>query len=210
MNRTVTLAVVSAVVLTAASAAYAATFSLTSTKLGASAVATPVMFPTSVTITNKGGGTLHKPENGDIITLVYSQLLQASTICSGWTNAGPNAQAKLQWTIVNGAGGADDTLIADGSAAPCNTGLFIGTIDLGAAGYDTSTTNINYPTTPATITFGTSTTTITATLNGQKNGTAAVVSSGNAAVWDPDPVVTDRSGNNSGLNLAKSSATVQF
>lgn len=210
MNRALTVAVVSAVVVAAASIAYAASFSLTSAKLGASAVATPVMFPTSVTIANKAGGTAHKPESGDTITLVYSQLLQASTICSGWSNSGPNGQAKLQWTIVNGTGGTDDTLVADGSAPPCNTGLLIGTIDLGSAGYDTSTNNINYPTTTATIAFGASTTTITATLNGQKNGTPAVVTSGNAAVWDPDNAVTDRSGNNCGLNIAKSSSTLQF
>ena len=210
MKRTVTIALVSVVALTAASVAYAASFTLTSARLGASAVAAPIMYPDSVTIANKGGGHAGKAENGDIITLVYSQLLQASTICNGWSNAGPNPQAKLQWTIVNGAGGADDTLVADGSTAPCTTGLSIGTIDLGSAGYDTSTNNINFPSTAATITFGTSTTTITATLNGQKNGTAGTVTSGNAAVWDPDTAVTDRSGNNCGLNVAASSSTVQF
>lgn len=210
MRRLLIISLATTVALAAAAVGHAASFSLTSAHLGASAVTPPVMFPTTVTITNKGGGTLHKPESGDIITLVYSQLINASTICSGWTNSGPNGSAKLQWTIVAGAAGADDTLVADGAAAPCSTGLFIGSIDLGAAGYDTSATNINYPTTTATITFGASTTTITATLNGQKNGTPAVVSTGNAATWTPNTVVTDRSGNNCGSNLAKSASTLQF
>jgi hypothetical protein len=210
VKRLLVIASVTTLAVAVTTIGYAASFSLTTVHLGASAVTTPIMFPTTVTITNKGGGTLHKPENGDIITLVYSRLIQASTICSGWTNAGPNGQAKLQWTIVAGAAGADDTLIADGAAAPCNTGFFIGTIDLGAAGYDNSATNINYPTTTATIAFGTSTTTITATLNGQKNGTPAVVSTGNQATWDPDNAVTDRSGNNCGANIAKSASTLQF
>jgi hypothetical protein len=189
--------------------AYAASLTLSTKQLGASAVTTPVMFPESVTIANKGGGHLGKPESGDIITLVYSQLLNAPTVCSGWKNSGPNGSAKLQWTIVDGGAG-DDTLVADGTGAPCATGLFIGSIDLGAAGYDLSTTSINFPTTTTTIAFGTSTTTITATLNGQKNGTAGTVTSGNAATWTPDSAVTDRNGNNCGLNLAQATATVQF
>lgn len=210
MRRVATVATVSAVVLSAATFAYAAALTLTSAKLGASAVATPVMFPTSVTVANKAGGTAGKAQNGDIVTLVYSRLLQASTICSSWTNAGPNNAVSLQWSIVNGASGANDTLVADGAAAACSAGLKVGSIDLGAAGYDTSTTSINFQTTSTTITFGTSTTTITATLNGQKNGTAGTVSSGTAALWTPDNAVTDRSGNNCGLNVAKSSSTLQF
>lgn len=210
MNRAMTVISVTAAVLAATTIGYAASFTLTTAKLGAAAVNTPVMFPTSVTIANKGGGHLHKAENGDIITLVYSQLIDAPTICSGWTNTGPNAAAKLQWTIVDGGPTGDDTLVADGSAAPCNTGLFIGSIDLGSGGYDTSTTDINFPGTTTTITFGTSTTTLTATLNGQKNGTAGTPTSGNAATWTPNNVVTDRSGNNCGLNLALTSSTLQF
>lgn len=201
---------VTAAAVAVASAGYAASFTLTSAKLGASAVATPVMFPTSVTVANKAGGTAGKAQNGDIVTLVYSRLLQASTICSSWTNAGPNNAVALQWSIINGTSGANDTLVADGAAAACSAGLKVGSIDLGATGYDTSTTAINFQTTSTTITFGTSTTTITATLNGQKNGTAGTVSSGAAALWSPDNAVTDRSGNNCGLNVAKSTATVQF
>lgn len=209
MSRQGLIALVCASCLALAGVAYAATFTLTSSKLGATSVGTPVMFPDQVTITNKGGGTLHKPESGDIITLVYSRLIQASTICNGWTNTGPNANAKLQWSIVNGGTG-NDTLVADGSAPPCTTGLLVGSIDLGAAGYDTNTTSINYPTTTATITFGASTTTITATLNGQKNGTPGTVTSGSPATWTPNSAVTDRSGNNCGANLSKTSASIQF
>ena len=205
-----TVATVSAVAVAAGSVAYAATFTLTTAKVGAAAVTTPVMFPTSVTVANKSGGHLGKPENGDVITLVYSRLLQASTFCSSWTNTGPNANVSIQWTIVNGTSGADDTLVVDGSAPACSGGMKMGTIDLGAAGYDSSTTSINFPTTTTSIAFGTSTTTITATLNGQKNGTAGTVTSGNAATWTPNSAVTDRNGNTCGLNVAKSTATVQF
>jgi hypothetical protein len=199
---------VTAVFATVAGDGFAASFTLTTTKLGAAAVTTPVMFPDQVTITNKGGGHLGKPENGDIITLVYSRLVDAPTLCSGWTNSGPNANAKLQWTIVNG-GGSNDSLIADGAAAPCSTGLFIGTIDLGAAGYAGGGGNVTFGTTTTTISFGTSTTTLTATLNGQK-GTSGTLTAAGAATWTADNVVTDRSGNNCGANVAKTSSTTQF
>jgi hypothetical protein len=188
---------------------YAASFTLTTTKLGGAAVTTPIMFPDRVTITNKGGGHVGKPESGDIITLIYGRLVDAPTLCSGWHNSGANGSAKLQWTIVDGGAG-NDILIADGSAAPCTTGLFVGSIDLGSTGYDITTTSINFPTTVATIAFGATTTTVTATLNGQKNGTAGTVSGDGAATWDPDNVVTDRSGNNCGANLAKTSSATQF
>jgi hypothetical protein len=198
--------------LTAVGAAYAAAFTLTTTKLGAASVTTPIMFPDQITIVN-GTGAGHvvgRADNGDIITLVFSRLLQASTICSSWTNTGPNSAVSLQWSVTNGTGGANDSLVADGTSASCIGGLKIGTIDLGAAGYDTATAAINFQTTSTSIAFGTSTTTITATLNGRKNGTQGTVASGSAATWTPNAAVTDRSSNNSGSNIAKTSATVQF
>lgn len=209
MMRSAVLAAATALALAVTGLAWATSLTLTSTHLGASSLATPVMFPVSVTVANKSGGHLGKPENGDIITLVYSRLIDAPTLCSGWKNTGTNANAKLQWSVVNGGSG-NDTLVADGAAAPCTTGLAIGSIDLGSAGYDTSTTSINFTTTTTTITFGASTTTLTATLNGAKNGTAGTVTGGGAATWTPDSAVTDRSGNNCGSNLAVTSSTTQF
>lgn len=209
MNRRTVIAIVCASCLTLAGVGYAASFTLTTKTLGAAVVSTPVFFPDQVTITNKGGGHLGKPENGDVITLVYAGLVDAPTLCSGWKNTGSNSNAKLQWSIVDGGSG-DDTLVADGAAAPCNTGLFIGSIDLGNSGYDTNTASITFPGTTTSITFGASTTTLTATLNGQKGGTAGTVATGGAATWSPDTVVTDRTGNSCGANLAMTSATTQF
>jgi hypothetical protein len=207
MSRRVVVAMICCSCLAMATIGYAASFTLTTKKLGAASVTTPVMFPDSVSIANKGGGHVGKPENGDIITLVYSHLVDAPTLCSGWTNTGSNANAKLQWSIIDG-GASNDTLIADGSAAPCNTGLFIGTIDLGAPGFATGG-NVTFAGTTATIAFGVSTTTITATLNGQK-GTSGTLSGAGPATWYPDSAVTDRTGNNCGSNLAMTSSTTQF
>jgi hypothetical protein len=198
-----------ALVLVGSGVAWAAGFTLTSAKLGGGAVTSPVMFPVSVTVDNKGGGHLGKPENGDIVTLVFSQQIDEPTLCSSWSNTSTTQSIKLQWSIVDGGAG-NDTLQVTGVSATCSSGLRIGAIDLGASGYDNSTTAIDFPGTTSVLTVGATTTTLVATLNGQKNGTAGTVTSGAAAVWTPDAAVQDRSARSCGANLAQSTSTVQF
>jgi len=213
MSRRAIVAVVCCSCLAMATIGYAASFTLATTNLGAASGATPIMFPDSVVLDDPGGKghTVGKVDNGDTITLVFSRLLQASTLCSSWTNSGPNSNVSLQWSITNGTGGANDSATATGTSASCSGGLKVGTIDLGATGYDTATAAIDFPTTSTSISFGASTTTtITATLNGRTHGTQGTVAAGSAATWTPNSAVTDRSGNNCGANIAKSSATVQF
>jgi len=200
----------SAVVLLTARAAWAAGLVLTSQHLGAAAPASPAMFPVSVTVANKAnGGHLGKPENGDTITLVFSLPVDEPTMCSGWSNASSSQSLQLQWSIVDGGAG-DDTLQPTGTSATCSGGLHVGSIDLGSAGYDTSTTAIDFQTASNALSVGSATTTLTVTLSGIRNGTAGTVSAGGAALWTPDPAIKDRSGRSCGANLAQSSATVQF
>ena len=189
---------------------WGATMTLTSTHLGAASLSTPAMFPVSVTVANKSGGTAGKVQNGDIITFVWSQPIDESTLCSTWTNLVSTQLLTLQWSVVAGTSPNNDKLSVTGTSATCVGGFHVGTIDLGSAGYDTSTTNIDFPTTTNSLSVGASTTTLTVTLAGQKNGTAGTVSSGGAAVWTPDPALKDRSARTCGSNLAQSTATVQF
>ena len=212
MSRRSVVAMVVCSLLAVATIGYAASFTLTTTKLGAAAVATPILFPDSVVLNDPGGKghVVGRVDNGDTITLVFSRLLQAATICSSWTNTGPNSNVTVQWSVSNGTGGANDSVSVTGTTASCSGGFKAGTIDLGATGYDTATAAIDFPTTSTSITFGAATTTITATLNGRTHGTQGTVSSGSAATWTPNSAVTDRSGNTCGSNIAKSSATVQF
>lgn len=196
-------------VLLTATAAYAAGLTLTTTHLGAAAPTAPAMFPVSVTVANKSGGTPGKPQNGDIITIVYSQPIDASTLCSSWAPTLTSANVQAQWSIQNGVGGANDTLTVTKPPTGC-TSFPVGVIDLGASGYNTSTTAIDFPTAANVLSVTSTTTTLTVTLNGQKNGTAGTVSSGSQATWTPSSAVTDRTGRNCGANLAKSTATVQF
>lgn len=212
MSRRSTVALFCASCLALAGVAYGASFTLTSQKIGAASVSTPILFPDSVVLDDPGGKghVVGRVDNGDTITLVFSRLLQASTICSSWTNTGPNSNVTVQWSVANGTGGVNDSISVTGTSASCSGGLKVGTIDLGAVGYDTATAAIDFPTTSTSITFGTSMTTITATLNGRTHGTQGTVSSGAAAAWTPNSAVTDRSGNNCGSNIAKTSTTVQF
>jgi len=168
------------------------------------------MFPVSVTVANKSGGTAGKVQNGDIITVVWSQPIDEPSLCSTWTNAVSTQLLTVQWSVIAGSSPNNDKLSVTGTTATCVGGFHVGTIDLGSAGYDTSTTNIDFPTTTNSLSVGASTTTLTVTLNGQKNGTAGTVSSGSAAVWTPDSALKDRSARTCGSNLAQSSATVQF
>jgi len=204
------LAVVGAV-LGATAVAWASTLTVTSTSLTAGAPTAPAMFPVSVTLTNKAGQPVGKVNNGDTITVVWSQLLQASTLCTGATNTG-GISAAFKWSVSAGGGiGGDDVLAPSGTSTSCLSGLHVGSIDLGAAGYNTNTTTpIDFPSSTNTLTFGTSTTTLTVTLAGQTKGTAGTVTTGSAALWTPDSATSDRAGRTCGSNLAKSSATVQF
>ncbi|MDQ1746021.1 MAG: hypothetical protein QOD07_284 [Frankiaceae bacterium] len=204
------LAAAAAVVVVSAGTAWAAGLTLTSAHLGASSLTSPVMFPVSVTLANKTNGTVGKVQSGDTVTFVWSQPVDETTLCSGWSNASSTQLLTLQWSVVNGASGADDTLQATGSSATCATGLHVGTVDLGSAGYDTGSTAIDFTTTTNALTVGSTTTTLVVTLGGGSAVNAGTVASGNAAVWTPDSAVKDRSARTCRTNLAKSSSTVQF
>jgi hypothetical protein len=168
------------------------------------------MFPVSVTVGNKAGGNVGKVQNGDVVTLVWSQPVDAPTLCSTWTNLLTAPSVQLQWSVIAGTAPANDRLAVTGTSATCVGGFHVGSIDLGSAGYDTNTANIDFPTTTNALSTSGSTTTLTVTLNGQKNGTAGTVTSGSAAVWTPDAALKDRSGRSCGTALARSTATVQF
>jgi hypothetical protein len=211
MRRAWPMLTLPAVVLFAATAAWAAGFTLSTAHLATSALSTPVMFPDWIATTNKSGnGTVGKVQSGDSVTFVWSQTVDEPTLCSGWSNSSSTQSLTLQWSVVAGSGGADDTLQVTGSSSTCSSGLHVGTVDLGSAGYDTSATSIDFPTTTNALSFNGASTILTVTFNGQTHGTAATVSAGNAAVWTPDSSVKDRSGRNCPSCLAQSSTTVQF
>ena len=204
------LVALTGLVLTGSGIGWASGITLTSKKLGATALTTPAMFPISLTFTNGGSG-VGKPGNGDTIRIVWSQLVDLTTMCSGWTNgATPPSSLKYGWSITNTAGG-NDVLAPNGSSGTCASGLHVGSIDLGSTGYNTNATAaIDYPGAQNAISYSGSQTTLLITLGGQTHGTAGLVSSGSAATFTPDAAVTDRTARTCGVNLAQSTTTVQF
>jgi len=197
-------------VVTGTGLAWAQSITLSSQKLGASAVTTPAMFPVSVTLANKAGQTVGKVNSGDIITIVWSQPLNATTLCSGWSGTGGQGPSTFPW-IITGNSTGNDVLTTSGTNGTCATGLHVGSIDLGATGYNTSTTAaIQFPTSSNTLSYSGTQSTLTVVLNGTTKGSPGTVSSGAPATWSCDSALTDRSARTCGSNLAQSSATVQF
>ena len=193
----------------AAATAYAASLSLSTKHVGGASLTTPVFFPRSIATAN-GSTRVGLIQSKDTITWTWPGSIKPTTLCSGWTNTTGNG-AVMTWIIQDNAGSTGNDVLAPGSTGgTCATGLHIGTVDLGSPGYITggngtlsSTSTIEF------VSGGTSS--LQVTLNAAPTGgTAGIVSSGSAAVWTPDPAVTDLSGNNCAACLAKSTATVQF
>jgi hypothetical protein len=148
--------------------------------------------------------------NGDTITIVWSQLIDAPTLCSGWSNTGVPKATNIKWTITDGGTG-NDILAPVGTSGTCATGMHVGTIDLGADGYNTNATSaIEFPNSAHVLSYSGTQTTLTITLGGQTKGRAGTVATGAAATLTPDSALTDRSGNTCGENLAQTPTTVQF
>jgi len=91
---------------------------------------------TSLTTANVRGGTAGKIEAGDTITVTFSGQIDASTVCSGWTNGSSGAQmsgATVSLSSISGTNPNDLlTLLANPSGC---TSFNFGSIDLGAAYY---------------------------------------------------------------------------
>jgi hypothetical protein len=147
---------------------------------------------TAVSVNNKTGGTLGKPEAGDTIVMTYSADLKMTSICSastlGNTSSGsitPNANSTtVKLTKEKG------TQIAF-TSTDCT--LHLGSLSLGTSFVGSKGTG--------TLTFAGSSiawngsSTITVTLGGTVTGEVAEESKSQSNTFTPDKAVTDPSGN---------------
>jgi hypothetical protein len=137
----------------------------------------------SLTTTNKAGGTVGKAETGDSITFTYSEPMDPSTILAGWDGTS-SASVTLRLLNANGGGG-DRVQVWD---ATNTTQLDLGTVRLGSTGY-----------TSTTITFTSSTMTVSGNAftivlgTPSAASTLAVVTSNTK--WTPSTNATDLAGN---------------
>jgi hypothetical protein len=211
IGRTAVVAATLAVVLTA-STAFAAGMTLTSQHLAAATLAVPVFYPQSIVAAN-GAATIGKPEINDTVTVGYSAQMNASTLCTSAPTQFLPFLMNVSVTITSKAAPSGNDQLA---ISPVDTGtcagdgiVHFGTVDLGATGYVTSGT-----TTFTGSTFSLTQTPISATIVitlGLASGSAtAQVTTGGAAVYTPDPALTDTAGNGIGLSSAATAATTQF
>lgn len=192
----------------AAGTAHAAALTLSAATLGTAAPAVPVMYPVSLVLEDKNAND-GKVENNDTVTLVLAGQVDLPTLCSSWSNGPATQTATVRWSIVDGGSG-NDVLRPTDTSGTCAGGLLAGSIDLGSAGYDTSTSPIEFTAAKNDVTVGATTTTLVVILKGATGGTAGTVTSGTRAVWTPDPGLKDRSGRTCGANVAATSAVTQF
>jgi hypothetical protein len=135
-----------------------------------------------------------QPNKNDTITITFPARLQASTVCSAWTdnaatqtltsngNGGP-----LTVTFTKGTGGANDSVSF--SSSSCTGGLNLGTIDLGTTGYVGNGGTATFNDAPAT----------------SKTATTLVYTPGSTVTSASTVVVTLGTGN--GTSAASASAT---
>jgi hypothetical protein len=206
---TVIAASVAALVAGTVGAVWANTFTLSSKHLGAASVATPQMYPTSLSTTN-GGNAAGKAQKFDSLTVTYSNELQASTMCSGApTTVGTQTLSGATATIGNNTGSTgNDELTVAVPATTCPGAVHFGSVDLGSPSY-VSGSAVTFSATIA-LTQTTTNATLVITLGNASGGTTATVSNGAAQVYTPDPAITDTAGFSVGANLAKSSSTQAF
>ena len=149
----------------------------------------------SLTTTNKAGGTVGVAETGDSIRFTFTEPVDPSSILATWDGTSPTP-VTLQLLNANGGGG-DRVQIWD---AANMTQLPLGTVRLGATGYTTST--ISFTNSSMSVT-GNSIVVVLGTPSGA-SGTA--VSSSNTK-WTPSNAATDLAGNacqNTAVNEAVS------
>jgi hypothetical protein len=134
--------------------------------------------PTATTLSIANGGTLKKPDQGDTITITYSQPIKVSSFCSTWTNDTQNqtlTTSQLQLVKV----GTTATKIQL-AAGDCGGGFNLGTIDGLSKNYTSAT--ITY--TNSTITWTAATKQLKITL-GTPSATTTAVNTTSTATYTP-------------------------
>lgn len=136
-----------------------------------------------------GGGTVGRLDNGDTVTLTYSEKLNLASVVSGWDGTARAVTVRLRDGNLVGGGAKDDTIDV--------TGANLGTVNL-KADYVKSGKTVQWAgsMTATTVTVGTSTrTVVTVRLGAVTSGSGLRTVSGTPTmVWTPSATATDVSG----------------
>ena len=136
-----------------------------------------------------GGGTVGRLDNGDTVTLTYSEKLNLASVVAGWDGTAKAVTVRLRDGNLVGGGAKDDTLDV--------TGANLGAVNL-KADYVKSGKTVQWAgsMTATTVTVGTSTrTVVTVRLGAVTSGSGLrTVSSTPTMLWTPSSTATDLSG----------------
>jgi hypothetical protein len=130
--------------------------------------------------TANNGSTVGKAETGDTAAFTFSEPIDPATILSGWTGSSTTVTVRL----VNNGGG-DRVQVWN---AANTTKLPFGTVNLGSAGFVSSTVTFS----ASTMVLSGSTITVTF---GTPGGTTLTAAAPGSILWTPSSTPTDRAGN---------------
>jgi hypothetical protein len=132
-------------------------------------VGTPTPVAGSVVTTN--GGTAGKPDQGDTISVRFTQQLRVSSLCSTWSGDSSDQSVSADNVVVvtfvnNGAGSGKDLMTVSTSAAACGGAPTVGSFNLGANYFNGNPTCSGAGAAASTLSWAAATSTLTIRLGG--------------------------------------------
>ena len=139
--------------------------------------------PTATDVQTTNAGVAGRPEQGDTITLTFSEVIDPETVLAGWTGSSTNVVLR----IANATG---DTVTVRNAANSAQ--LPLGSVNLVGTGYVTANRDFGATGTPSSmVAIGN---TIVITL-GTASGAVTTQPTANASIWTPTTTITDRAAN---------------
>jgi hypothetical protein len=145
--------------------------------------------PTASNVTATNHGTAGLVEQGDVVTLTYSEAMDATSIVSGWDGSSMNVVVRG----TKGAAGGEDTLTLFDSTN--TTQVPVGTVGIGGLSYFSA--NVTYGATGTHSTMSMDTTGIVTITLGTVNvaGNVSTNTNPNRISWTPSSTALDLAGN---------------
>jgi hypothetical protein len=131
-----------------------------------------------------GGGTVGRPQQGDVIRLTFTEQIEPVSVVAGWTGSSTNVTVRITNNSTN------DGVTIWNSANTAQ--LPLGSVTLGGD-YVTATATFGASGTRSTMVQSGSL--ITITLGTLNSGTVQTVASNTTMAWTPSSTATDRAGN---------------
>jgi hypothetical protein len=150
-----------------------------------STVIPPAPTAVSVSIANGNGGTPGKPEAGDTISVVYSQAIQLSSVCSTWSS-GTLSGISVRMERGNGQGHNDLTVTG------CSGALNFGTLTTASSQWITTNNTATWGS--STLTWNSASKTLQITLGGSPGITLSAVTNATTYAYTPDTGITNTFG----------------